>query len=52
MFIANFQLRGLRNSWPTGGAGPLGGAPKSRGEGAEDFDEFCKNVLEKFSKIE
>ena len=26
------------------------GAPKSRG-GAEDFDKFCKNVIEKFSKI-
>ena len=26
-------------------------APKSRGA-AQDFHEFCKNVLEKFSKIE
>ena len=33
------------------GAAPLGGAPKSRG-GAEDFDKVCKNVIEKFSKIE
>ena len=32
------------------GAGPLGGAQKSR-KGAEDFDEFGKNVLEKFSKF-
>ena len=27
------------------------GAPNSRG-GAEDFDDFCKNVIEKFLKIE
>ena len=33
----------------TGGTDSLGGAPKSRG--AEDFDEFCKNVIEKFLKI-
>ena len=31
------------------GACPLKGAPKSRG--AEDFDKFSKNVIEKFSKI-
>ena len=30
---------------------PFRGAPKSR-EGAEDFDEFGKNIPEKFSKIE
>ena len=49
MIFGNFQLGGgLGNFWHTGGAGPLGGAPKSRG-GAEDFDEFCKNVREKFS---
>ena len=29
----------------------LQGALKSRG-GAEDFDKFCKNVIEKFLKIE
>ena len=40
-----------RNFWSTGGSGPLGRAPKSWG-GAEDFDEFGKNELEKFSKIE
>ena len=31
------------------GAGPLKGAPKSRG--AEDFDEFLKNVIDKYLKI-
>ena len=41
---------GLGNFWSTGGASPLGGAPKSRG--AYDFDECYENVIEKFSKIE
>ena len=51
MIFGNFPLGG---GWEIfgiqGGAGPLGGAPKSRG--AEDFDEFCKNVIEKFSNIQ
>ena len=34
-----------------GGAGPLGGGLQSRG-GAKDFDEFCKNVIWEFLKIE
>ena len=41
-----FSVRvvGLGNFWSSGeGAAPLGGA--------EDFDKFCKNVIEKFSKI-
>ena len=52
MIFGNFPLGGgLGNFWSAGGAAPLGGAQKSR-KGAEDFDEFGKNVLEKFSKIE
>ena len=44
MIFGNFPLGG---GWEIfglqGGATPLGGA--------EDFDKFCKNVIEKFSKI-
>ena len=36
---------GLGIFWSTGGAGPLGGAPNLGG--AEEFDEFCKNLMEK-----
>ena len=50
MIFRNIPSGGLGNFWSAGGAVPLGGAPKSRG-GAEDFDKFCKNVIEKFSKI-
>ena len=47
MIFGNFPLGGrLRGDWPF-----IGMAPKSRG-GAEDFDEFCKNVIEKFSNIQ
>ena len=52
MIFRNFPLGGgagkflvYRGGWPF-----RGGAPKSRG-GAENFDKFVKNVLEKFSKI-
>ena len=45
-----FSLRGGWKFWVNRGAGPLEGSQKSRG--AEDFDEFGKNVLEKFSKID
>ena len=50
MIFVNFPLGGLENFWHTGWAGPLGGL-KNLG-GAEDFDEFCKNVIEKFSNIQ
>ena len=50
MIFGNFPLGGLGNFWYTGGLALQGEAPKSRG-GAEDFDEFGKNVLEKFLKI-
>ena len=42
---------GLGNFWSAGGgATPLGGGLQNLG-GAEDFDNFCKNVIQKFSKI-
>ena len=49
MIFENFPLGGLGNCWPTVGLA-FGGLKKLRG--AEDFDEFCKNVLEKSSNIE
>ena len=39
-----WEIFGLQGGYPFRG----GGAPKSRG--AEDFDKFCKNVIEKFFK--
>ena len=46
-----FSVRGCWEIFGLQGGWPFRWAPKSRGEG-EDFDEFGKNVLEKFSKIE
>ena len=52
MIFGNFLLGGRAGKFLVYmGADPLGKAPKSRG-GAEDFDDFGKNVLEKFSKIQ
>ena len=50
--FGNFPLRGgLENIWSTGqGTGLLGGL-KNLG-GSKNFNEFCKNVIETFSKIE
>ena len=50
MLFRKYLLRGrlekiLLYSW----AGPLRGLKNLRG--TEDFDKFCKNVIEKFSKI-
>ena len=52
-FVIAVQGGLLGNFLSTGGACPLRGegASKSRG-GAENFDEFCKNVMEKFIRIE
>ena len=49
MIFENFPLGGLGNFWSTVGLA-FGGLKNLRR--AEDFDEFCENVLEKFSKIE
>ena len=38
------------NFWSADGTGPLGGGPQNLGGRAED--EFCKNGIEKFLKIE
>ena len=51
MIFGNFPLGG---GWKIfgiqGGAGPLGEGLQNLG-GAEDFDEFCKTVIDRFSKI-
>ena len=39
-----WEIFGLQGGWPFRGELPNLG-------GAEDFDEFCKNVIEKFSNI-
>ena len=46
-----FPLGGLENFWSTGWGWAFKKGSKIWG-GAKDFDEFGKNVLEKFSKIE
>ena len=51
MIFRNFSLGECWEIFGLQGGCPFrGGAPKSRG-GAEDFCEFCKNVIKKFSKI-
>ena len=50
MILENFPLEDAGKFLVCRGAAPSGRAPKS-GEEAEDFDKFCKNVIEKFSKI-
>ena len=46
-----FSVRGgLGNFWSAGGGYPFRCGLQNLG-GAEDFDKFCKNVKEKFSKI-
>ena len=44
-----FLLGGLGNFWSTGWGWAFRGALKSRG--AKDFDEFFKNVIDKYLKI-
>ena len=44
MIFVYFLLEGLGNFYSTGGTGPLGRD--------EDFDELCKDEIDKFSKIE
>ena len=51
MIFGNFPLGagGAGKFLVCRGATPLGGLQNLGG--AEDFDKFCKNVIEKFSKI-
>ena len=44
MIFGNFQLGGAGKFLVCRGGSKIWG-------GAEDFDKFCKNVIEKFSKI-
>ena len=46
VIFGNFLLGGAGKFLVYRGAGPLGGLQNLGG--AEDFDKFCKNVIEKF----
>ena len=50
MIFGNFPLWRAGKFLVYREAGPLVGGLQNLG-GAEDFDKFCKNVINKFSKI-